>query len=81
MFLAFVDFDSKDEEVTKQSHQAVITLKHLQHKFGQAYEFFYVNNTADREKRELLGITWDDVPAFAFNTLDRTILPYPAHMS
>ena len=27
--------------------------------------------------KRYLGITWDTLPAMAFNNLDRTVIPYP----
>ena len=28
-------------------------------------------------KKRVLGVTWDELPALAFNMLEQTVLPYP----
>lgn len=68
MFLTFVDFD--DPKYSKASHEAVEVVKLVAPKFSSYFGFMYVNNTQFALKKRVLGITWDELPAMAFNMLD-----------
>ena len=39
--------------------------------------FFYVNNTAFYHRKRILGVTWDELPAMAFNMIDSRVISYP----
>lgn len=79
MFLTFVDFDSNDK-VLKASQKAIAEVEKVEKKFGHLFAFFYCPDHTWGEKKRLLGITWDTLPAMAFNMLDQTVIPYPKHM-
>lgn len=36
-----------------------------------------MNNTLFAHRKRVLGVTWDELPAMAFNALDQRVLPYP----
>mmetsp|Transcript_4711 Transcript_4711/g.4394 ORF Transcript_4711/g.4394 Transcript_4711/m.4394 type:complete len:149 (+) Transcript_4711:879-1325(+) len=75
MFLTFVDFD--DKRYAKASYKAVEVMKQVAPKFGHLMGLMYCNNTQFQQRKRVLGITWDELPAMAFNTLDQKVLPYP----
>jgi len=77
MFLVFVDLESKDPKVVRESYDAINQLVPVQEKYGHVYGFFYVTPVW-ADKRRALGIYHDKVPAMAFNMLDTTMkVPYP----
>lgn len=39
--------------------------------------FFYVNNTQFMHRKRILGVTWDELPAMAFNMIDSRVIAYP----
>lgn len=77
MFLAFVNFD--DERYAKDSYKAVEVLKEIAPKYNHLVSFFYVNNTYFWQRKRTLGVTWDELPAMAFNMLGDSskVMPYP----
>lgn len=75
MFLTFVDFE--DQRYAAESHRAVEVIKQVQEKFGHVLGFFYVDNRQFLQKKRILGITWDELPAMAFNMVDQRAIPYP----
>ena len=77
MFLAFVDFE--DERYQKESYKAVEVLREIAPKYSHLVSFFYVNNTYFWQRKRVLGVTWDELPAMAFNMLGDSskVMPYP----
>lgn len=77
MFLAFVDF--VDPKYSKDSFHAVEVLKEISPKYSHLVGFFYVNNTLMWQRKRVLGVTWDELPAMAFNMLGDAskVMPYP----
>ena len=77
MFLAFVDFE--DERYQKDSYKAVEVLREIAPKYSHLVSFFYVNNTYFWQRKRVLGVTWDELPAMAFNMLGDSskVMPYP----
>lgn len=77
MFLAFVNFD--DERYAKDSYNAVEVLREIAPKYIHLVSFFYVNNTYFWQRKRTLGVTWDELPAMAFNMLGdhSKVMPYP----
>lgn len=68
MFLTFVDFDNP--QYAKASYEAVEVIKQVAPKFSPYFGFMYVNNTAFAHRKRVLGVTWDELPAMAFNMID-----------
>jgi hypothetical protein len=68
MFLTFVDFD--DKRYAKKSYQAVEAVKQIAPKFSHIFGLMYVNNTVFAHRKRVLGVTWDELPAMAFNMID-----------
>ena len=54
-------------------------MKEVAPKYSHILGFFYVNNTSFNHKKRILGVTWDELPAMAFNMLgdNSKIMPYP----
>lgn len=77
MFLAFVDFENQDPKVVKESQLAVKVMEEVEQKFGKYYGFWYCNNSQWESQKHVFGITWPELPAMAFNMMDKTVLPYP----
>lgn len=77
MFLAFVDFE--DPKWSKESYRAVEVLKEVSPKYSHLLGFYYVNNTLMWQRKRVLGVTWDELPAMAFNMLGDVskVIPYP----
>lgn len=48
-------------------------------KYSHILGFFYVNNTMMWQRKRVLGVTWDELPAMAFNMLTDVskVMPYP----
>ena len=68
MFLVFVDFD--DNRYSKKSAQAMEVIKEIAPKYSHVLGFLQVNNTQYAGRKRILGITWDELPAMAFNMFD-----------
>jgi len=78
MFLCFVDF--VDPRYSKASYAAVESLKEVAPKYSHIIGFFHVNNTNMWQRKRVLGVTWDELPAMAFNMMGDSsskVLPYP----
>ena len=77
MFLAFIDF--VDPRWSSASHSAVQVLREVAPKYSHVLGFFYVNNTAFWQRKRVLGVTWDELPAMAFNFQGDAsrVMPYP----
>jgi hypothetical protein len=39
--------------------------------------FFYVQDSHFRDRKRMLGITWDELPSMAINLIDNRVIPYP----
>merc|ERR1712060_302897 len=39
--------------------------------------FFWTDDEGQTSQRRILGITWDELPAFAINTLEHVSMAYP----
>lgn len=78
-FLAFVDFE--DPRYSKASFQAVEVLREIAPKYSHIVNFFHVNNTLMWHRKRVLGVTWDELPAMAFNIINDAskVMPYPRH--
>lgn len=70
MFLVFVDGSVK-------SQKAIEEIQKIQPKYGHILGFYIAHNDDWSHTKRLLGITWEDLPAMAFNMLDKTAIPYP----
>ena len=68
MFITFVDFE--DKKIAKQCYEAVEVMKEIAPKFSKYFGFFYADNKAFSSRKRVLGITWDELPAMAFNMID-----------
>lgn len=75
MFVAFVDLESKN--YAEASQDAIEVLKQIQPRYGHLFGFFYAENEKWGHLKRILGITWDELPALAFNMLDQTVIAYP----
>ena len=71
--ILFVDLSSK--KYAQKSTEAIQELKKIAPVFEDHFKVFYVND--DNVQKRLLGITWDELPALAFNSLDQLVLAYP----
>ena len=52
-------------------------MKQIYPKYLHLIGFFYVNNDYFRDRKRVLGITWDELPSMAFNMIDNRVIPYP----
>lgn len=75
MFLTFVDFE--DPKYSKACYEAVEVIKQVAPKFSPFVGLLYVNNTVFAQRKRVLGVTWDELPAMAFNMIDQRVIPYP----
>ena len=75
MFLTFVDFE--DQRYAKACYKAVEVMRQVAPKFSHIMGFLYVNNTSFYHRKRVLGVTWDELPAMAFNMIDNRVIPYP----
>lgn len=77
MFIAFVDL--VDPRYQKDSFHCVEVLREVAPKYSHLVQFFHVNNTLMWQRKRILGVTWDELPAMAFNFLNDAsrALPYP----
>lgn len=77
MFIAFVDL--ADPRYSEDSYNALEVLKEVAPKYSHLVQFFHVNNTLMWQRKRILGVTWDELPAMAFNFLNDAsrAIPYP----
>lgn len=52
-------------------------MKQVAPKFSHVMGFFEVNNTQFIHRKRILGVTWDELPAMAFNMIDARVIAYP----
>lgn len=45
--------------------------------FEPHFKIFWTDDPKHVNNRRSLGVTWDELPAMAFNTLDSSIIPFP----
>lgn len=74
-FYVFVDFENP--KYAKASAKAVEVIKQVAPKFSHVIGFFHVNNTQFQNRKRILGVTWDELPAMAFNMIDSRVIAYP----
>lgn len=74
-FCIFVDFKSSDPKVVQASYDAISVLEKVMPLFASKFKAFYVADK--RIPKKSLGITWNTMPAMAFNEENSQILPYP----
>ena len=77
MFVLFVDFN--DPRYRAECYRALEVLKEAAPKYSHLIGFFQVNNTNFWQRKRILGVTWDELPAMAFNMLGDSskVMPYP----
>ena len=73
MFVAFVDF--QHPQYGQKCKEVVATLAEVTPVYEMHFKVFYSDQ--DFAQRRLLGVTWEELPALAFNTLEQQILTYP----
>ena len=66
MFIAFVDF--KHPKYGEKCKEVVRNLAEVTPVFEMHFKVFYSDD--DTIQRRLLGVTWPELPALAFNTLE-----------
>lgn len=74
-FYVFVDFENPKQ--AKACAKAVEVIKQVAPKFSHVIGFFQVNNTQFQNRKRILGVTWDELPAMAFNMIDSRVIAYP----
>lgn len=80
MFIVFIDL--QDPRYNKESYKAVQVIKEVAPKYSHLISFFHVNNTLMWQRKRVLGVTWDELPAMAFNMMTDAskVMPYPRGM-
>ena len=76
MIILFVDFHS-NPEVEAKSTELLKQFEALEPEFNKRFIFFWTDNKEQLKNRRTLGITWDDLPAIAMNSLDHIVFAYP----
>ena len=75
MFVTFVDYN--DPQYSKACFKAVQEITKVAEKFKNYFGFFVADNDSYIKRKRVLGVTWDELPAMAFNMIDQRVLPYP----
>jgi len=75
MLILIVDFD--DAKIAKKSHKAIEIAREVSPKYSHFIGFYYVNNTVFHNRKRMMGITWDELPAITFSMMDSRVMPYP----
>lgn len=73
MFVVFADPNSNDD----RTREALKVLEQLAPRYQQYFRMYVADDRRWGSRKGAMGITWDDTPAMAFNTLDRRSLVYP----
>jgi len=72
----FVDFKSSPS-VAEKSSNLIKILEDIEPMFRERFMFFWTDDRSHTSNRRILGITWDELPAFAVNSLDHIVFAYP----
>lgn len=75
MIILFVDFSTP--ELARKSDNLIKIFEELWPSFNQRMMFFWTTDPNQMQQRRVLGITWDQLPAFALNSLDHVTYAYP----
>ena len=75
MILIFVDFSNP--RVAEKSENLIKIFEELEPAFNERFQFFWTTDPRQLEQRRILGVTWDELPAFALNSLDHVVFAYP----
>jgi hypothetical protein len=75
VFMIFCDF--KDPIVAAKSDKLMKTMDEIGRIFEPHFKIFWTDDPIHVNSRRALGVTWDELPAMAFNTLDSSIIPFP----
>ena len=68
MFVVFVDY--RDQKYADKCFKAAKELQKVAPKYSNYFGFFEVDNNLFMHRKRVLGITWDELPAMAFNMID-----------
>jgi len=72
---AFTNFE--DPVVAQKSTDLIKKLEVLAGKFKERFLFFWTDEKDSLDQRRILGITWDELPSMALNSVDHVIFAYP----
>ena len=71
----FADFKTKKGK--EKSSKMIKILKDLKSEFEFKYKFVWTDSEDSLKQRNVLGVTWDELPALAINSMDRNDFAYP----
>lgn len=75
MIIIFVDFSTP--ALAQKSDTLLKSLEELEPSFNNRFAFFWTTDPKQLDQRRILGVTWDELPALALNSLDHIVYAYP----
>lgn len=77
MLTCFVHTNHRNKEYRRESVEFIRVMKKIAPQFSRMIAFTYTDNERFFDKRKVLGITWEKLPAMAFNTIEQKVYTYP----
>lgn len=75
IFMIFADFSSPERQ--KKSQALIKNMEEIAKIWEDQFKVFWTTDERQVNQRRTLGVTWEELPAMAFNSLDGRTIPYP----
>lgn len=75
MIILFVDFSNP--KVAEKSADLIKLMESIAPNFEQRFQFHWTDDENQLENKRTLGVTWDELPAMAVNSLEHIVYAYP----
>ena len=75
MINVFVDFSNP--KVAQKSTDLIKVMEQLAPEFEERFKFFWTDEEEQLKQRRILGVTWDELPAIALNSMEHVVFAFP----